>query len=295
MKPLGRFLYWIKERVKIYNRKEIFHEPAPWTDDEVLKTYFFTNPYREWDRVTVWFKDNIREPLRDYEEVMFATIAFRWFTKPETGALLDEHGLFMRWDEKLAVSLLRELNEEGPVFTGAYMIKAGNGERGCKIPNVCSAISEAWRRQQEFIDACYETRTLQGVWEKLKTLQFMGKFMSYEVVTDLRHTALLEDAEDILTWANPGPGCIRGLCRMAGKPLGLTPKGKLKRAASIDNPQARIHELMEIVNERLYPDYIPDPFEMREAEHSLCEWDKYERALWEDGGRMKRKYHYVGN
>ena len=29
---------------------------------------------------------------------------------------------------------------------------------------------------------------------------------------------------------------------------------------------------------------------MREAEHICCEFDKYERALWEDGGRMKRRY-----
>jgi hypothetical protein len=42
----------------------------------------------------------------------------------------------------------------------------------------------------------------------------LGPFLAYEIVTDLRFTALLENAPDIMTWANPGPGAKRGITRL---------------------------------------------------------------------------------
>jgi hypothetical protein len=43
LSPESRFLYWIKERHAIYLRREAGEE-KPWTDDEMLQRYFFTNP-----------------------------------------------------------------------------------------------------------------------------------------------------------------------------------------------------------------------------------------------------------
>ena len=48
----------------------------------------------------------------------------------------------------------------------------------------------------------------------MKSNAFFGGFHSYEIVTDLRHTYLLENASDINLWANIGPGCRRGLARI---------------------------------------------------------------------------------
>ena len=49
--------------------------PAPWTDDRILRDYYFTNVYRELDKTTVWFRENVRDPLRDDPRVIFATVA----------------------------------------------------------------------------------------------------------------------------------------------------------------------------------------------------------------------------
>ena len=53
MENIERFCYWINERHAIY-QKRAKGQPAPWTDDPILRDYKFTNPFRENDRVTVW-------------------------------------------------------------------------------------------------------------------------------------------------------------------------------------------------------------------------------------------------
>ena len=43
--------------------------------------------------------------------------------------------------------------------------------------------------------------------------------MSYEVVTDLNYTPVLNNAVDRFSWANAGPGAKRGLNRIWDRPL----------------------------------------------------------------------------
>lgn len=287
MEPMDRFLYWCRERHRVYERKEKGMR-KPWTDDEILQSYFFTNPYRENDKVTKWFRENIREPLAEKPDVLFATVAFRWFNLPKTVEVLNgmttrgmyRHGLLQEWHEARAVRAIQKLWKEGPVFSGAYMIKAGNGPKGCKIPSVCAAISNVWEERKELVALCRESRSLEVVTKRLAKFPHLGPFMSYEIVTDLRHTFLLRDAHDIMTWANPGPGAMRGLNRMSGRTL----RGGKQGADTLNEMRA----LLAVCNRKL-PQSMPR-FEMREVEHSLCEWDKYERLLQQDGMKAKRRY-----
>ena len=43
--------------------------------------------------------------------------------------------------------------------------------------------------------------------------------MAYQAVVDMRFTALLADAPDVATWAAAGPGTMRGLNRLHGRPV----------------------------------------------------------------------------
>jgi len=276
--PLSRFLYWIEERHKIHLKRQA-GEPPPWTKDPVLQSVFFTNPYRENDKTTVWFRENVRDPLRDDERVLAATVIFRWFNRISTGELLLEEGLLHDWDEDAAIDLLEEAPK--PVFTGAFMIKAGNGPPGCKIPNVCKSITEVIQYEPHFLEVALNEQRLEALWKEFKSCRNLGGFMSYEIVCDLRYTYLLENATDINTWANPGPGALRGLLRLdGGKPKG--------RAAKVDQPLEKMAHLLKVVRKKLGR-RMPR-FELREIEHSLCEFDKYERARTGEG-KLKRKYN----
>jgi hypothetical protein len=287
LEPIQRFHYWMVERHQIHIRRERLME-KPWTDDKVLQTNFFTNPYRENDKVTVWFRDNIRDPLRNSPEVLMATIIFRWFNRITTGELLLEKGQLTRWREKRTIAMLERARKNGPVFTGAFMIKVGNGPPGSKIRMVCEAITALWKDRKNLVSICEEEGDLQSLWLALKTYRGLGGFMSYEIVCDLRYTYLLENATDKFTWCNLGPGAVRGLARLNGTFNDKTGFAKLERGWMDD----MLHLLAATRKKLVQAKKMPS-IEMREIEHSLCEWDKYERARLGQG-KMKRKYNATG-
>jgi hypothetical protein len=284
--PAERLMYWIKERHEIHRRREAGN-PRPWTDDQILRHYFFTNPFRENDKTTQWFKSMVRGPLACDPAVVMATVIFRWFNYIPTGQLLLREGLLTDWDEAKAARLLVDRWDEGKgqVFTGAYMIKAGNGPRGCKIPSVCRAISNVWASRRQILDCCLlYPPSMQRVWGELKRFPFLGGFMSYEIVCDLRWTHWLTDAVDRMTWCNPGPGARRGLNRLLGRQL----EAPFPQSLWEEHTRLLLGKMIAIKLKD-----VPHPVEMREVEHSSCEWDKYERLLWGQG-RSKRRYNGAG-
>jgi hypothetical protein len=285
LSPTQRFIYWVKERHSIYLKRQA-GRPKPWTDDVVLQKNFFTNPYREHDKTTKWFADNIRDPLSMKPEVLMATVIFRWFNLISTGELLLKHNLLTKWNEAKAIKLLNKAWADGanPVFTGAYLIKADNGPRGCKIPGVCKAITRVWQDRKRLVKVCQDDCRLQALWKELKKFRYLGGFMAYEIVCDLRYTSLLQNATDTLDWCNIGPGARRGMNRILGNVDHLNgPIDKKVWAAKTADLLAKFATEAAIHG-------MPSP-EMREVEHSLCEFDKFERVRTGVGGRSKRKYN----
>lgn len=292
LSPTARFLYWIKERHQIWNRRRI-GLPKPWTDDEVLQNYFFTNPYRENDKVTVWFRDNVREPLRNTPKVILATVIFRWFNLPVTGSILlglgtfpEGRNLLTNWDRQEALTRLRMQRELGnQIFTGAFMINSPPGKP--KLEAICDRIENVWSHRSDIINAFDEDTTMEGCHEGLTAFDGLGGFMAYEIVCDLRYTKWLENARDKLTWCNPGPGCIRGLYRIMEKDF---PKGN--NSTSPAKPKGWLEQMWGLLDLATKKLPLMPPFELREIEHSLCEFDKYERIRLNDG-RAKRRFNGV--
>lgn len=292
-----RFIHWIEERHLVHTRRQQ-GLPKPWTDDMVLQNYFFTNPYRENDKVTVWFRENLRNKFDDLQwledngfgpdptYLPWATVAFRWFNYIPTGRALSEAYLFYNWNGAKAKSILHAREKlHFQIFTGAYMIKIENGRS--KIDSCCDQITKLWDRRREFYNQLSSCTTLEQGWRIIYRIPFIGPFMAYEVITDLRHTSMFNKAPDIMTWCNLGPGAIRGLWRLTHDD---SSPPKMKGAGTLKNSMEFMQKLLALVNETL-DDCCPR-FEMREVEHSLCEFDKYCRALFRQG-TMKRKYNGV--
>ena len=279
---LDLYFYWIHERETIRLNKEVERNPQPWTDDPILQKFKFCQVFREEDRTTRWFKRHIRNPWRDDPEVLMATVIFRWFNFIETGRTLIRHNLHIEWDRKKAIE---EITKQDKWVTGAYIVKTPN--RMDKVTGVAECISHMWSDREKLVERILATKSLEKSWEILRGYPYMGPFMAYEVITDLRNTYLLQDAEDILTWANAGPGAMRGLNRLAGRDLDFC------RRTHPWNDEMR--NLWEISRERLNPNLIDlNRFEMREIEGGLCEFDKYSRILNEEG-RTRSVYKYDEN
>lgn len=304
------FLEFARERHRIYSRRQ-HGQTAPWTEDPILQKFRFTNVFRELDATTIWFRENVRDPMRDQPEVLLATVLFRWFNRITTGeAIFCQSNLlgYPVWklrdqdtEEWLSIvaDSIKSFCGDGPYVTGAYIIKTPDGLK--KLDGVLWCVEQFMTHKNELslavkIDVGWEEMaklashlgeceniedpqpvSLEQMWEWLRQFPYLGDFMAYEIVTDLRHTALLENAPDICTWANPGPGAMRGMNRL------------LERDKNYRQPKhafvCEMRELLDIcATSPLWPiNPLGLPVEMRDIEHTLCEFDKYERVRTGEG------------
>lgn len=272
IRAFKKFIYWIKERISIRTKKEA-GEPWPWTKDKILQEYKFTNVFRNWDAVTIALHNKVDMTRRTkLDDLFFQIVLFRMFNWPPTYDLLRG-----KWDKQQAIRKLRKAQKNGiKIFTGAYII-TNNGLKKEKIVLVCEAVDAMYKSRKQTVSALVNLWSIEEAARYLTRYPMVGKFIAYELVTDLRHTEILKGALDIFSWANPGPGAKRGLNRIWGREL------KFTQADS-----AFVREIQLLLPN--VQDNIPSRgFEMRDIEHSLCEFDKYMR-VFNGEGRPRSKY-----
>ena len=197
MDMIINFFNFIEERHKIYLNREL-GMPFPWTEDKILQTYSFCNVFRELDTVTIWLRENWREPYADHPNLPFAMAMARQINWPET---LAEIGFPEEWNPDHAKNVMRtrQIKKE-KVYTGAYMLTGTLGG-----PKIEQTIDKILTPLYENPPELYPD-SLEDTWRQYLPYKGFAKFISYEVVTDLRHTKHLNKAKDIMTWANAGPG-----------------------------------------------------------------------------------------
>ena len=273
MEPIERFFWWMEERHRIFLKKNMGLSRQQWTDDEILKTYRFTNPFRENDKTTVWFRENMRDPLKNNDAVLMATVIFRWFNFIQTGETLLANNLHIDWNPEVA---REEIKKQSKYVTGGYIIKTPDGMD--KVDGVIWCVNRIWPQREQLANDI-RSNNLRGSWNLFMQFPYLGAFMSYELITDLRHTHLLDTADDIYTWANAGPGAMRGLNRIHGRPLNFKSRKH--------NFNLEMRDLLSMSPLHLTEDFLPK-LEMRDIEHSLCEFDKYERVRNGEGAPRGR-------
>lgn len=306
---------FMKKRQNIYLKRKDGAEP-PWTDDPILQTGRFCNVFREQDTVTIWIDQNIRKPYASHPHLWFMLCIARIINWPPTLAHLirlaevgnipawPSHPLFDCGENYIKDPIkncgftgssltwaLHQIAKEGKkVYTGAYMIRAEsnpnvewyNWSKHKYIAEI--VLGRLWEDRQDWEEFLKNKPRLEEVWKKFQQPRYIGwgPFMAYEVVTDLRHTRYLYVAPDITTWANAGPGAIRGLNRMHSRELSEKPKP--------DDTNLEMYRIMTHMNgsQDLWPKHW-NRLEMRDIEHCLCEFDKYERVGLGEG-KMRAKY-----
>ncbi len=267
---LERLLYWMEERQRIYLKRSA-SEPPPWTSDPILQKFRFCCTYRENDKVTKWIRENWREPYADHKNLWFAMCIARQINWPDTLEIL---GFPRSWSASRTYTKLVNLEESRvKVYTSAYRLGAGHSTLGMKRSHITTnlILDNLWKQSQKSGSEPPWLRyqcPLEVAFEYLKGFYGFGPFMAYEVVTDLRHTKWLNPV-DANTWCNVGPGARRGLNRIIGRELRYKPPG----TELLVEIRWAMSWIYANANRKLLP-----TLEMRDVEHSLCEFDKYCRA-----------------
>lgn len=270
-----RFFKFIKERHAIYVRRKR-GDPWPWTEDPILYTYKFTNIFRELDTGTIFCRECIREPYADHPELFFNIAMYRLFNWIGTYRAI---GFIEQWDRAYVDGIVRTMKaNKQKVFTGAHMITGTmGGDKIHQIVDIC--LEKLWENRENVCPL--PSSSLQEAFQRLKSkTPGYGPFIAYEVITDLRWTRYLKDAPDIMTWANPGPGAMRGMNRLWELPV------KPNKQFTPGEHQWIMQDLLN-KSASMLPKWVP-PLELRDVEHALCEFDKYERTRLGEGRPRSR-------
>ena len=260
------------------NRQKIFMDRVhgkspPWTDDPVLSTYRFTNPYRASDRVSQYV---IREVLykgeEAPEEIFFRLMLFKLFNNIKTWEYLCSRLGFPTVATFQPDIYAHELDQlvklQINVYSAAYMMPNPNLGSIRKHHNHLRLIelmvlSELPKR---IIDAS----SLESVSNMLKEFPSIGPFLSFQYAIDLNYSVLVDFSE--MDFVVAGPGAKSGIRKCFVDTDGLD-NADLIRAVS---------DLMESELERLeieFTDLWGRPLHLIDLQNLFCEVDKYSRVM----------------
>lgn len=227
--------YWrfVAERQSIFNKRRR-GEPGPWTTDSVLLKHRFCNVFRASDRVSQALIANIYRPgfSTSFPDIILRTLLFRMFNNVQTAEYLEfELGepLVSTFDVDSYVEALDLRAATGAnIFNGAY-IQSGNkaygydkkhGNHIALVQHMISFTMSGGFSKTSLVRKLEQAVKFEDVYKDLLEYPLIGKFMAYQLATDLNYTPVIDFDEDSFTMA--GPGAERGIAKCFESTGGLS-------------------------------------------------------------------------
>jgi hypothetical protein len=287
--------YWrfAAERQRIFERRNVDLAPAPWTDDEILACYKFTNPWRASDRVSQYLISEVIYANTDVsaEDLLTRIVLFRLFSRTATWEALESRlGRIVRatLGSPRLPKVLAELQADGPIYTSAFILcanKAYGHER--KYLNHLELVRHMLRGGR-LTRTVARAPSLQDVYESLLTFPLIGPFMAYQLAIDINYSELLDFSENDFTV--PGPGAERGIRK-------IYPDATRTEMPAIIQ---RMVTEQEGACERLgiqAPTLFGRPLRAIDCQNLFCELDKYARVRFPElvSNRSRIKTRFVAS
>jgi hypothetical protein len=287
------------ERENIRRRKDA-GDPWPWSADPIFQNYFISNLRCEDDKTTRWLKANWRDPHENDPDLWFSEVIFRrGINLPATA---EELGYPVPWRPMKFKKVVESRKERGlPWCNGrAYKLMVGHkrssgGFHGSQEDMLLYyAFNPVWALRKEL--RVNDKETIASYFGRLSQAPWMGGWYAYRVICDLKYTKWLRDATDWWTFILPGPGSIRGLNRVLGRPINqnllLAPPGETGCLPKF-TPAERIAWSEDVNELRLevaalgFNEPELTGITAQTMGGALCEFDKYERIRLGDGGKVR--------
>lgn len=277
---LDTFWSFVAERQRIWHRRSIEEEERPWTDDDILAEYRFTNVYRELDPGTRYAKHIRRES--EGATALYNVLLYRLIGRKETHEAI---GLRDPQESKGDLeAALRRRDQRGTVFTAAYTVCAYHWLGGDdKIENVAILFDDLAGDISKTREGLKAAESMKDAYGVLVDLDGIGDFLAYQVLVDLTYDIEGEQFVELDQdeWAKAGPGARRGL-----EYLGVTSD----RLAAMQELHASQDEDLDKRDFPWWrPDGRPQRLKLSDVQNCLCEHSKYEKSR-RDEGRPRRTY-----
>lgn len=285
--------YWrfAAERQGIFLRR-VRGQSAPWTSDQVLREYKFTNPYRATDRVSQFLIQNvIYDQTRGLRDTVFRILLFKFFNKIETweclessfGELVEASFDVERFDRVLSEAL----NCGASIYSAAYIMPSGpvSIRRSRKHRMHLELLAHLLRA--DFPEHILEAQDMGRAYELLRAVPSIGPFLAYQFATDLNYSDHLNFSE--MEFVVPGPGARDGI-RKCFTSLGDYSEPDIIRWVA-ERQESEFTE-RGLRFESLWG----RPLQLIDCQNLFCEVDKYSRVVHPDilgrSGRTRIKQRF---
>lgn len=267
--------YWrfAAERQAVFFRR-FRDEPYPWTNDQIIAEYKFTNAYRASDRVSQYLIRNvIYDGPSEPEEVFFRIILFKLFNKIETWELLqNELGepIYANFSMKEYDRVLTSAMErKQAIYSAAYIMPSGSRKQGSTKKHRSHLQLLQQMIDDELPARIASEKSMRAAFDLLLSYPMIGEFLAYQYVTDLNYSELCDFTE--MEFVVPGPGAIDGISKCFDSLGGLTETDIIKLVT--DRQEAEF-ERLGLEFESLWG----RPLQLIDCQNLFCEISKYSRV-----------------
>ena len=295
---IQNFFNFIYDRQEVWYKRNVLKLAAPWSNDEILKSYKFCNVYRELDGGTLEISKYLQKTDISPEMKLFNIVAYRFFNRRDTieklfGGLLDPEDFNIVEYEKR----FDEIKKEESIFSNAYLISShpynASYRAKDKHVQVLLMLDDLRKNISAFVQELHRSSPEEGLRVVERHVAMAGPFLSGQILLDATY------AGDIVRYTGDdflvvGPGALWGL--------------KLIFGGSLNKKQAEekcryLHGIQKEEFARLRKCRGKDWFAVRwdklgypnapylclhDVQNSLCEFRKYWRL--KNGAKAKKRY-----
>ncbi|TGL18564.1 hypothetical protein EHQ47_17160 [Leptospira bourretii] len=288
------YWYFAFERQNIYIKK-LQNAPQPWTEDEILQKYKFTNAYRVTDRVSQYLVKNvIYDKSREYWDVIFRILFFKLFNKIETWEYIEsEIGEISVKSFSVAKfdKLLTNLKTSGvSIYSGAYIMPSGISYFNNKYKHTNHLELLKYIIKNKFPEKIVQCKSMKNAFELLKSIPSFGDFLAFQYVVDINYSEVVNFSE--MDFVVAGPGARDGIKKCFSDLAGLNYEEIIKLICDIQVEEfSRLNLPFKNLGGR--------SLQLIDCQNLFCEIDKYLRVklpeLSGNSGRVRIKQKYTVN
>lgn len=267
--------YWrfAAERQRIFF-KRIAGEPAPWTDDDILRSFKFTNAYRASDRVSQYLIRNVLyDKHRSEADIFFRCLLFKIFNKIQTWELLKTEIGEIRAETFSEGEYNRVLTEairkKTRIYSAAYIMPSGGSWAKCVYKHQMHLKLLRKMLDDRLWEKIASAPSMGKAFDLLRAYPTIGDFLAYQYITDLNYSTLTSFTE--MEFVVPGPGAKHGLQKCFKSVGGLTPSEMIRY---ITDNQEFFFDQLGLTFQNLWGRRL----QLIDCQNLLCEIDKYARV-----------------
>jgi alpha-glutamyl/putrescinyl thymine pyrophosphorylase clade 1 len=286
--------YWrfAVERQAIFHRR-LANPIGPWTNDEILRSYRFTNAYRASDRVSQFLIREVQyrsDRSQSPPELFFRTLLFKVFNRIETWEEIERQAGPVVWEKVDLVVIARVLGsmlQRGtPIYSAAYIMPSPPFSRNRKHENHLALLARMM--EDRLPDLLGRAKSLSQVYEALLAYPGIGSFLAFQYTIDLNYSLLLDFREGDFVVA--GPGALDGIAKCFETTARLAPQDIIYWTAERQDAEFARLGLK-------FQDLFGRPLQPIDCQNIYCEIAKYARVSHPELAgvsgrrRIKQKFH----